>query len=122
LITRQEGPWRSLSEGGKNQPYFEERQSGLEIQPRRAPQDSRHLEALILHKTVEIRDYGPGRYNHVLGEIFLDGENINLEMIREGLAEVYQWEPARGPDLNAYQGAEAKAREAGTGMWSLACG
>ena len=77
---------------------------------------------MILSKTVDIKSYGIDRFNRVLEEIYLIGKNINLEMVKVGLAEIYQEEPVRGLDLTAYREAEAKAQEARTGMWSLRCG
>ncbi len=45
-----------------------------------------HLARMIWKKTVEIEGYGMGTSNRVLGVIYLDGRNINLEMVRAGLA------------------------------------
>ena len=49
----------------------------------------------------------------------VDGINVNVEMVRAGLAEVYRGRPAKGLDMNPYWEAEAAAKKAGTGMWSL---
>lgn len=49
-----------------------------------------YLSTLILNKTVYIKGYDLDYYNRVLGVIFLDGKNINLEMVKQGLAEVYR--------------------------------
>jgi endonuclease YncB( thermonuclease family) len=40
------------------------------------------LDGLILNKAVDIQGYGLGRYNRILGVIYLDGNNINLEMVK----------------------------------------
>jgi endonuclease YncB( thermonuclease family) len=40
-------------------------------------------------------------------------------MIRAGLAEVYRGKPFRGFDKEPYLKAEAEARQAKKGMWSL---
>jgi endonuclease YncB( thermonuclease family) len=45
--------------------------------------------------------------------------NVNLEMVKTGLAEVYRGKPAPGFDNGPYEKAEEKARKAGVGMWSL---
>jgi endonuclease YncB( thermonuclease family) len=55
-----------------------------------------------------------------LGEVFVDGNNVNLEMVRAGLAEVYRGTPAQGQDLGQYWKAEEEARKAGKGIWSQA--
>ena len=44
---------------------------------------------------------------------------MNLEMVKAGLAEVYRGKPAGGLDLGPYWNAEAEAKKAGIGMWSL---
>jgi endonuclease YncB( thermonuclease family) len=72
-----------------------------------------------LNKIVDIKGYGLGRYNRVLGVIYLDGNNINLEMVKQGLAEVYQGKSPRGLYLIPYRNAEKEARAAMRGMWSL---
>jgi endonuclease YncB( thermonuclease family) len=54
-----------------------------------------------------------------LGEVFVDGNNVNLEMVKAGLAEVYRGKPAPGQDVRPYWKAEEEARKAGKGMWSL---
>jgi micrococcal nuclease len=82
-------------------------------------QSTKHLAALVLHKTVDIKSHGPDRYGRTLGEVFLDGNNINLEMVKSGLAEVYRGTPAKGQNMEPYWKAEEEARRAGKGMWVL---
>jgi micrococcal nuclease len=77
------------------------------------------LARLILDKEVEIKGYGLDRLNRILGVIYLEGKNINLEMVRAGLAEVYRGGRPRGLDLDPYWLAEKEAREALRGVWSL---
>jgi endonuclease YncB( thermonuclease family) len=79
----------------------------------------KYLAGLILNKTVDIKGYGLDRYNRILGVIYLDGKNINLEMVRSGLAEVYRGNPPKGLDLEPYWKAEKQAKAAMRGMWSL---
>ena len=79
----------------------------------------KYLASLVLNKTVDIKGYGLDRYNRILGVIYLNKQNINLEMVKAGLAEVYRGKPARGFDNGPYLEAEKRAREAKTGMWSL---
>jgi len=49
---------------------------------------------------------------------FLRGKNINLEMVKAGLAEVYRGSLRKGFDSTPYFEREAEAREAKRGMWS----
>jgi endonuclease YncB( thermonuclease family) len=76
------------------------------------------LAGLVLNKDVEIKGYGLGPNNRIIGEIFVDGKNINLEMIRAGLAEVYQGKSPGRLDLESYRKLEVEARNAGRGVWS----
>jgi len=78
----------------------------------------KYLAGLILNNIVDIRGYGLDRYNRILGVIYLNGKNINLEMVKAGLAEVYRGRLPRGFDSTPYLRAEAKAKEAKKGMWS----
>jgi endonuclease YncB( thermonuclease family) len=81
---------------------------------------TKHLAAMVLNKTVEIKSYGPDRYGRTLAEVFLGDRNINIEMIRAGLSEGYRGKPASGLDMAPYRKAEEEARAAKRGMWVLA--
>ena len=76
-----------------------------------------HLQKLVLNKTVDIEGYGLDQYSRVLGVVYVDGKNVNLEMVKEGLAEVYKGKPAPGFDNQPYWNAEQEARENMRGMW-----
>lgn len=82
-------------------------------------QAKKHLAGLILNKNVDIKGYGLDRYNRILGVIYLNSKNINLEMVKTGLAEVYRGKPPRDLAMKPYLEAEKRAWEAKTGMWSL---
>lgn len=77
------------------------------------------LATLVLNKEVEIKGYGFGPYNRIIGEVFIGDKNVNLEMIKAGMAEVYKGKPPRGFNLSWYYRYESEARIAGRGMWSL---
>jgi len=79
----------------------------------------KYLAKLVLNRTVDVKGYGLGPYNRILGVISLNGMNINLEMIKSGLAEVYRGKPPHKFDLDPYWQAERNARRAKKGMWSL---
>lgn len=78
-----------------------------------------YLSGLVLNKTVDIKDYGLGPSNKVLGVIYLDRKNINLEMVKAGLAEVYRGIAPHRFNLLQYWQAEKEARDDMRGMWSL---
>jgi endonuclease YncB( thermonuclease family) len=82
-------------------------------------QAKKYLASLVLNRTVSITSYELDVYNLVLGVVFWEGININLEMIRSGLAEVYRGNPPKGLDLEPYWKAEKEARAAIRGIWSL---
>jgi len=50
----------------------------------------KYLAKMVLNKVVDVKGYGMGPYNRVLGVIYLNQKNINLEMVKAGLAEVYR--------------------------------
>ena len=77
------------------------------------------LAELVLNKTVKIESCGIDRYGNTLGVVYIDGKNINLKMLKVGLAEVYKGDLPKDFNLKPYQWAEAKAKKAGRGMWIL---
>ncbi len=77
----------------------------------------RYLAERILSRCVELDGYGDDRYGRRLAVIHLEGENINLEMIRRGLAEHYGGRTPDGFDRRPYRQAEATARANRRGMW-----
>jgi micrococcal nuclease len=78
-----------------------------------------HLTKLVLDKTVEIDGYGLDRYSRMLGVVYVGDINVNLEMVKEGLAEVYRGRPPKRFDNEPYLKAETAARDARLNMWSL---
>lgn len=81
---------------------------------------SRFLSHLVLNKLVEIKAYGHGPYphDHILGEIHVRNVNVNLEMVRQGLAEVCSEGLPKGLDVASYLSAEDEARDHTRGIWS----
>ena len=66
-----------------------------------------------------LKSYGTGGYNRVLAELFVGGRNINLELLRQGFAEVYRGKMQGGLDKKAYLEAQKEARQHRRGIWSL---
>ncbi|MDP6179085.1 MAG: thermonuclease family protein [Desulfatiglandales bacterium] len=77
----------------------------------------RYLAGLVLNKVVDIKGYGLGRYNRILGVLHLNGKNINLEMVKQGLVEVYRGKHPRGFNPAPYRNAEREAQKAKRGAW-----
>ncbi len=78
-----------------------------------------YLETLLNSREVSLKSHGADSYHRQLAEIFMDGKNINIEMIKQGLAEVYKGDPPKTLDLHLYLKAEEQARKAGKGIWKL---
>ena len=76
---------------------------------------TKHLASLVLNKSVTVISYGTGRYGRTLGVVFVDGKDVNLEMVNAGMAEVYRGNSAPGLDLDPYWRAEREAKKAGIG-------
>ena len=79
----------------------------------------KYLDRLVLDKVLNVRGYGLDRYNRILGVIYFNRKNINLEIVRERLAEVYRGKPPRSLDIGPYRQAEAEDKKAGRSMWTL---
>ena len=76
-----------------------------------------HLESLLDNRKIAIKSYGTGAYNRQLAEVFVNNKNINMEMIRAGLAEVYKGRRPKNLDSQTYLEEEVRARRAKKGMW-----
>lgn len=76
------------------------------------------LEKLVLNKVVDIKGYGLDDYNRLLAVVNSGGKNINLEMIKQGMAEVYKGSPPKGFNTELYRQAEKEAKKSLRGIWS----
>ena len=75
---------------------------------------TRHLADLIFGKTVKVLYDKKDRYGRILGIIFMDGLEINLEMVASGNA----WHYRQFDKTIAYCDAERMAREKELGLWA----
>jgi endonuclease YncB( thermonuclease family) len=80
---------------------------------------TKYLASLVLNKTITIKEYGTDRYKRILGLVFVNGTNANLEMVKAGLAEVYRGRQPRYFNVKIYQDAEVEAKDSKRGMWVL---
>jgi endonuclease YncB( thermonuclease family) len=78
-----------------------------------------YLSNLVLNKVVNIKFYGKDDSENLLGEIFAEKINANIEMLNAGLAEVYRGVPAQNLEIYTYRDAEKRAKEAVKGIWEL---
>ncbi len=82
-------------------------------------QAKKFLQDSIEGKKVALKSYGLGGYNRQLAEVFINNKNINLEILKKGLAEVYRGKTAKGIKKSLYLKAQARARKNRRGIWSL---
>ena len=78
------------------------------------------LSELVKNKVVHVKAYGVDKRDRILAEVYLGELNINLEMIRAGVAVVDRVNPPAILDLQPYFRVEEEARQAQQGVWALA--
>jgi len=54
------------------------------------------------YESVEIKSYDTDRYGRILGVVYCKITNVNLEMIKAGLAGLYSGKPAKISDSVSY--------------------
>ena len=69
----------------------------------------------IHRRQVEVEEVTTDRYQRLVGRVFLNGRNINAEMVEDGAAWVYR-KYSDDPQLLRL---ESQAREQGRGLWAL---
>jgi endonuclease YncB( thermonuclease family) len=75
-----------------------------------------HLASLILKNKVKVQIMDVDRYGRVVGYVFLNGKNINLEQIKSGSAWAYT-EFLDRPYASEFYEAEKEARKKRLGLW-----
>jgi endonuclease YncB( thermonuclease family) len=73
------------------------------------------LSQLIFGKAVEVEPFEQDRYDRLVARVWLDGQDINAEMIKTGNAWTYR----QYADEPAYCAYEKAARDLGRGLWRL---
>jgi endonuclease YncB( thermonuclease family) len=80
----------------------------------------RTLAARVLHRDVVVQWSTRDRYGRIVGKVIVDGADVNLAQVADGMAwhyRYYQREQSRD-DAHAYATAEAWARKRGLGLWA----
>lgn len=72
------------------------------------------LGRLAMKKTATLHLKGRDRYGRDLARVEVDGRDVNLELVKDGLA----WHYARYDDSPELASAEREAREAKRGVWA----
>jgi len=73
------------------------------------------LSKLVYGKNVDVEPIEQDRYDRLVARLWLDGLDVNAEMLKLGQAWVYR----RYADDPAYCAYEKAARDLGRGLWSL---
>jgi endonuclease YncB( thermonuclease family) len=76
-----------------------------------------YLLHLVGGKSVETEVHGHDRHNRVLAVLWVNGHNVNLEMVRAGYAEVYRGAPCQ-VYCGELQQAEWEAQRERLGIWA----
>ena len=100
-----DAPERARRGGGAPQPFCEE--------------SGKFLASLILGKVVNVQGHGTDRYNRVLAVVFIRGLNVNIELLRVGLAETYRGRVPKNLNLAPFRHVEKEAKDGAHGMWRL---
>ena len=72
-----------------------------------------YLAGMVAGREVRVAWNKRDKYDRILGTVFVDGKDANLEMLKAGLA----WHYKKYDSTPAYAQAEAAAREAKRGLW-----
>ena len=77
-------------------------------------QSKQALSALVFGKDVEIRATGKDRYGRTLARVFLDGTDVNLAIVKAGMA----WRFDKYSKDGAFGTAQQEAQRARRGLWA----
>jgi endonuclease YncB( thermonuclease family) len=72
------------------------------------------LARMVADRDVAVRRFDVDQYDRLVGRVFIDGSDVNAELVRQGLAVVYC---RFAEDRRLYE-IEAEARAARRGVWS----
>jgi micrococcal nuclease len=73
-----------------------------------------HVSSLVFGRQVRVEVWGRDRYDRTLGRIYVDATDVNLQMVRAGMAWWYQKYSPKAQDIEV---AEQQARSAKLGLW-----
>ncbi len=85
---------------------------------RYAPDARKALESKIKGRQVKLDIIDIDKYRRLVSIVWLDGRNVNLEMVQEGHAEAFI-EYLKPPYREQFLEAEREAKSAGLGIWAL---
>jgi len=73
----------------------------------------KRLAAFVAGKDITVEWSEKDRYGRILGTVFEGGRDVNLEMVKDGMA----WHYKRYDNTEEYADAEAEARRERRGLW-----
>ena len=73
-----------------------------------------HLSSLVVGRNVRVKWKSRDEYGRILGVVYLNDRDVNLEMLKAGFA----WHYKRFDSTPAYARAESEARTAKKGLWA----
>ena len=75
--------------------------------------------SLIANRVVEIKPITKDRYGRTVGYIYFNGEDVNLEIVRNGYAWVYRrYAPKPKSKADTYFAGENQAKNRKLGLWA----
>lgn len=82
-------------------------------------QSKRNLADMVFGKEVSVSYQKVDQYGRIVGQVRLDGKDINLEQVKAGMAWHYKYYEDEQPpeERGLYAKAEEDARTAGRGLW-----
>jgi micrococcal nuclease len=75
----------------------------------------RFTSTLVFGKVVSVKEYTRDQYERIVARVYIDGQDLSLEIIKAGLAWYYRFSRS-DPVLSA---AEKTARKQKIGLWSM---
>ncbi|MDR1832965.1 MAG: thermonuclease family protein [Fusobacteriaceae bacterium] len=115
VINVHDGDTFTVDVGGKRQRIRMYAIEAPELNQSYGRQSQRYLAQRIEGETVDIEKIDIDQYNRILGRVYFKGDDINLEMIREGNAWFYRGYKPTKEDV--YRKTETEAKNARKGFW-----
>jgi endonuclease YncB( thermonuclease family) len=100
------------------------RLAGIDAPERRQDFGNRAKQSLsdLAHRRqAKVKTGKTDRYGRLVGKVLVDGQDVNIEQVRRGMAWHYKaYESEEEPaDRQAYADAENAAKASGTGLWAM---
>ena len=99
------------------------RLGGIDAPEKKQPfgrQSTKNLAGYVAGKDIEVEYTKRDRYKRIIGKLLLDGQDVNLQQVRDGYAWHYKYyqKDQTKRDRVLYSEAEDDARQLKTGLWS----